>query len=60
MGMQNGPTDAPFSPCRSLVREAGPEEERGPFRGSDGVPMGSPGAYGCGATPFCWGKKGRR
>lgn len=46
--------DAPFSACRSLVvMEAGPEQEKGPCRGSDGVPMASAGAYGCGATPSC-------
>lgn len=58
LGMQTGPSDT-FSIFRNLVTMAGPGQ-RGLCLGSDGVPMALLGASGCGVTPSCWEKKGRR
>lgn len=48
-----------FSTFRNLVTTAG-SEQRGLCLGSDGVLMASQGASGCGVTPSCWEKRGRR
>jgi hypothetical protein len=58
-GCRKGPPDTFFSTFRNLVTAAGPEQ-RGLCLGSDGALTASRGVSGCGVTPSCWEKRGRR
>lgn len=59
LGMWKRLPDIFFSAFRNPATTAGPER-RGLCLGSGGVLMASRGASGCGVTPSCWEKKGRR